>query len=190
MTKISYKDIYTKRKDSIFISDIVCEKECDIRLGLEHLNEIIHGYGYATVADCCDVFDLTCDYIHNMYGWKEPLIIGVNTQILFDCSKEVYILKLPEAHRRTNETEGADKSVDKSDMVNHPNHYKSETGIECIDAIEAATFDLKGIEAVDTANVLKYIWRWKRKNGLEDLKKARWYLDNLIDHVEKNAEGE
>ena len=70
------------------------------------------------------------------------------------------------------------------DAVN-PSHYKSETGLECIDAIEAATFDLKGIEAVDTANVLKYIWRWKQKNGVEDLKKARWYLEHLINHVEK-----
>ena len=70
------------------------------------------------------------------------------------------------------------------DNVNHPSHYKSETGLEAIDAIEAFTFDLKGIEAVDTGNVLKYICRWKKKNGLEDLKKAQWYLNHLIKHVE------
>ena len=70
------------------------------------------------------------------------------------------------------------------DNVNHPLHYKSETGLEAIDAIEAFTFDLKGIEAVDTGNVLKYICRWKKKNGLEDLKKAQWYLNHLIKHVE------
>lgn len=70
-------------------------------------------------------------------------------------------------------------------MVSHPSHYQSETGLEVIDIIEAFTFDLKGIEAVDTANVIKYICRWKNKNGLQDLKKAAWYLDNLINHVEK-----
>lgn len=70
-------------------------------------------------------------------------------------------------------------------MVSHPSHYQSETGLEVIDVIEAFTFDLKGIEAVDTANVIKYICRWKNKNGLQDLKKAVWYLDNLINHVEK-----
>ena len=70
-------------------------------------------------------------------------------------------------------------------MVSHPSHYQSETGLEVIDVIEAFTFDLKGIEAVDTANVIKYICRWKNKNGLQDLKKAAWYLDNLINHVEK-----
>lgn len=73
-------------------------------------------------------------------------------------------------------------------MVYHPSHYQSETGLETIDVIESFTFDLKGIEAVDTANVLKYICRWKKKNGLQDLKKARWYLEHLIAHVEKLEE--
>lgn len=72
---------------------------------------------------------------------------------------------------------------DDADMVNHPSHYKSETGLETIDVIEAFTFDLKGLEAVCTANVLKYICRWKKKNGLQDLEKARWYLNRLIDHT-------
>lgn len=77
------------------------------------------------------------------------------------------------------------KESDKQDMVNHPGHYISETGLETIDVIEAFTFDLKGIEATDTGNVLKYMCRWKSKNGLEDLKKAQWYLNHLINHVEK-----
>ena len=71
------------------------------------------------------------------------------------------------------------------DLVNHPAHYESETGLQVIDVIEAFTFDLKGIEATDTGNILKYICRWKKKNGLQDLKKAQWYLNHLIDRVEK-----
>lgn len=74
-------------------------------------------------------------------------------------------------------------------MVSHPSHYQSNTGLEVINVIEAFTFDLKGIEAVDTANVIKYICRWKAKNGLQDLKKAKWYLTHLIEHIEK-LEGE
>ena len=73
-----------------------------------------------------------------------------------------------------------------SDNVNHPAHYISETGLETIDVIEAFTFDLKGLEAVCTANVIKYICRWKHKNGLEDLEKAQWYLNKLINHVQYN----
>lgn len=70
-------------------------------------------------------------------------------------------------------------------LVSHPDHYQSETGLEVIDVIEAFTFDLQGIEAVDTANVLKYVCRWKKKNGAQDLEKAMWYLQHLIDHVNK-----
>lgn len=71
------------------------------------------------------------------------------------------------------------------DMVNHPPHYQSSSGLEVIDVIEAFTENLSGAEATNTGNVIKYICRWKDKNGLEDLKKARWYLDRLIQTVEK-----
>lgn len=74
---------------------------------------------------------------------------------------------------------------DTQDMVNHPPHYQSENGLEVIDVIETFTNGLNGIEATDTGNVIKYICRWSHKNGLEDLKKARWYLNHLIERVEK-----
>jgi hypothetical protein len=81
------------------------------------------------------------------------------------------------------QVEGAGDS--ECDNVNHPKHYASASnGIECIDAIEAATERLLGLEAVCTGNVLKYIWRWKDKNGVEDLKKAKWYLEKLIKEAE------
>ena len=77
-------------------------------------------------------------------------------------------------------------SVVKNDNVNHPKHY-CKGGLECIDAIRAAVSDLQGIEAVYAGNVIKYVWRFKGKNGLEDLKKANQYLGWLIEEVEKNA---
>lgn len=73
-------------------------------------------------------------------------------------------------------------------MVSHPPHYQTESGLEAIDVIKAFTADLKGIEAVDTGNVIKYICRWKRKNGLQDLEKAKWYLEHLINHISKEKE--
>lgn len=72
------------------------------------------------------------------------------------------------------------------DMVNHPKHYKAKNGMEVIDVIEAFTANLEGYEATHTGNVIKYICRWKEKNGLEDLKKAQWYLNRLIENIEKN----
>lgn len=75
------------------------------------------------------------------------------------------------------------------DMVNHPSHYKSSSGLETLTVIKAFTEDLVGMEAINTAQVLKYVCRWKKKNGLEDLKKARFYLNDLIDTIENNKKG-
>ena len=69
------------------------------------------------------------------------------------------------------------------DMVNHPSHY-TQGGIECIDALKSATVSKTGIEAVCTANAIKYLWRYEEKNGIEDVKKARWYIDRLIKELE------
>lgn len=80
------------------------------------------------------------------------------------------------------------ENITNDKMVTKPNHYQSETGLEVIDVIEAFTFDLQGIEATDTGNVIKYICRWKKKNGLQDLQKTMWYLQHLIDHVKKLEE--
>lgn len=66
-----------------------------------------------------------------------------------------------------------------NDNVNHLAHY-TQGGIECIDAISAATAGLSGIEAFCTGNALKYLWRWPHKNGIEDLEKAKWYIDRII----------
>lgn len=80
------------------------------------------------------------------------------------------------------EAECCSKEPD-TDMVNHPSHY-TQGGIECIDALKAATVSKTGIEAVCTANAIKYLWRYEEKNGIEDVKKARWYIDRLIKELE------
>lgn len=64
----------------------------------------------------------------------------------------------------------------KEDNVNHPSHYISENGLETIDVIQA----FGDIEGFCIGNALKYICRWKNKNGIEDLKKAVWYLNKII----------
>ena len=69
------------------------------------------------------------------------------------------------------------------DMVNSPPHY-NQAGIECIDSIQAATDE--GYEYYLQGNIIKYLWRYRYKNGVEDLEKAQWYLEKLIE--EKNSE--
>ena len=68
------------------------------------------------------------------------------------------------------------------EAVNHPAHY-TQGDIECIDAIKAATVGKTGIEAACVGNVIKYLWRYESKNGVEDCRKAKWYLERLIKEV-------
>lgn len=72
----------------------------------------------------------------------------------------------------------------KPDPVNRPAHYTSG-GIECIDAMQAA-FGAEEVKDFCLCNAFKYLWRHRNKNGVEDLKKARWYLNRLIEEAEDN----
>lgn len=97
--------------------------------------------------------------------------------------KEVFVDEPWESYaeymrRRMNEE---DRKEQNHDVVNHPKHY-NQSGIECIDAIKAATGD--GFEFYLQGNILKYLWRYRYKNGAEDLKKAEWYLKKLIEVVD------
>ena len=68
------------------------------------------------------------------------------------------------------------------ETVNHPKHY-TQGGIECIDAIKAATVGKQGFEATLVGNVIKYLWRYESKGGIEDIEKALWYLSRLHKEV-------
>lgn len=69
------------------------------------------------------------------------------------------------------------------DPVNHPAHY-NRGAVECIEAIMAAVTGLPAAEAWLAGQIIKYVWRYKWKNGAEDLRKAMFYLDRLIMEVE------
>tara|TARA_Y100000385_G_C12743503_1_gene487835 strand:- start:303 stop:575 length:273 start_codon:yes stop_codon:yes gene_type:complete len=71
-----------------------------------------------------------------------------------------------------------EKEMEKPDMVNSPTHY-NKAGIETIDALEAML--VNGFDYYLQGNIVKYLWRYRYKNGIEDLKKAQWYLNKLIE---------
>ena len=71
------------------------------------------------------------------------------------------------------------------DNVNHPPHY-NQGGIECLEAIKAALGD--GFTAYLRGNVMKYLWRCEHKGGIEDLRKAAFYLDRAIKEMEVTSE--
>lgn len=68
-------------------------------------------------------------------------------------------------------------TMSKKDNVNRPSHYRKGK-VECIDAIKSATGD--GYQFYLQGNIIKYMWRFNHKNGLEDLQKAQWYLSELM----------
>ena len=68
------------------------------------------------------------------------------------------------------------------DNVNHPAHYEQSCSLECIQVMELV-FGANAVRDFCLCNAFKYMWRYKNKNGLEDLKKANWYLDYVKDYV-------
>lgn len=70
------------------------------------------------------------------------------------------------------------------DNIN-PDHYK-QGKVEVIDMIESGTIGISGFEGFCVGNIIKYISRYNNKNGIEDCKKAKWYLEKLIKHLEND----
>lgn len=80
------------------------------------------------------------------------------------------------------------RKTESEDNIISPNHYTSDKGFEVFDVQEAFIHDLKGMAASYWCNVVKYILRFQNKNGVEDLKKAKYYLEKLIEKEESNNE--
>ena len=134
--------------------------------------------------DTCD----TCE-LKNVYD-KETAEFTDNYSCVFNAMDNKMLDKiygwykeLDQATCENDEVNCCNKESN-ADMVNHPAQY-TQGGVECIDALKAATVSKTGIEAICTANAIKYLWRYEEKNGIEDVKKARWYIDRLIRELEE-----
>ena len=154
---------------------------------IKHMKDVIELYGYVTVSDFYDLVGIIADKTDNNRGWLNE---ASERFIVTECV-DGYRTMFPEpielligANNKLLGIEYTPTSAE-PDMVNHPPHYQSSNGMEVIDVIEAFTNTLVGIEATDTGNVLKYMCRWKYKNGLQDLEKAQWYLNHLINHIKE-----
>ena len=149
---------------------VVVDNREDAESIIKRMMELCETYGYATISDLYEIAGVPYEhsYTHDRQGWT-----SVEDFKTIQTDHERFIIHTPDPKEVGR--------VDSNDNVNHPEHYMSYTGLETIDVIEAFTSDLTGMDAVCTANVIKYICRWKHKNGLEDLKKAQWYLNRLIE---------
>lgn len=120
---------------------------------------------------------------------EQGMGVGEIKRVLHDGSYQVDFGKHGVFKLHDDMLEEAGAAVDKTnDAVQHPSHY-TQGKVECIEALESATAGLTGIEAVCTANAIKYLWRQSRKNKVEDLKKCLWYVQYLIDYYEGKQNG-
>lgn len=163
-------ELIPKLKKYIFASRGKADRAIDI------LRDLINESGYATLADWNDLCDISTTIEDHKYRWTKP---NIRTNVFpTNDGYSVEFIDLPEYYDDNIDSEN-------NDPVNHPAHYTAG-GIECIDAIAAAlTSQNDPMAAWLTGQCLKYLWRWPLKNGLEDLKKTRFYLDRLIKYEEE-----
>lgn len=154
----------------------VFETRSEAEVILFRMREILDAYGRVTMGDYYDLIGQPVHYMSVKHGWTD--LTGASIRLEDDG----YVICLP-MFQTSEETKEC--CVTEPDMVSHPPHYQAKNGMEVIDVIEAFTAKLTGIEATDTGNIIKYICRWKEKNGIQDLEKARWYINHLINHLEK-----
>ena len=116
-------------------------------------------------------------YTFNMDSIGEFVIpaVDVNGDELF---ASIEVVNVDDSEKVPDPNEDVKKENDSK--VVHPSHY-NQGGIEVWDVIKAFTKDLKGAEAFYAGNVIKYILRWNHKNGIEDLEKAKVYIDKIIE---------
>lgn len=156
----------------------------------------------ATYANLKEVLDVFCDEVTKDVGCNGCPMRGVRTEsgdrVCVECNSHEELLPYEaQIMSAVGLTYGDDRLKEiaaemleeyglTNDPVNHPGHY-TQGGIECIDAIEAAIgVHADPVGAFLTGQVIKYSWRWPLKSKpIEDLKKARWYLERLIKYLEE-----
>ena len=117
--------------------------------------------------DACEICALYDVALTGCYTTVSDEVIEKHYAVVFDADKKLYSEPAP-------------------DNVNHPKHY--ETGkFECIDVM-VETQGEEAVKAYCLCAAFKYLYRHNRKNGLEDIKKARWYLDKYVELEEGEAD--
>lgn len=140
-----------------------------------YLNGEIIGYQY----DCGDL-----KYIIKYEGFsklntKEITVLVDECCICANVNNDKKENPVKQENKCENKTEEV-RENEKEDVVNHPSHYEGKTSIECMESMIIA-FGVEYVYHFCICNVYKYLWRYKNKNGLEDVRKAEYYLNKATD---------
>ena len=162
-------------------------------------HDIICRYGCVTVADLYDLNNMDSSWKDQKFGWQNVTdweiletwdgyyLRTTEPRPIDELERPAGVIRRPKLNPWDKHKN--DKTVHKFDNVNHPSHYQTSKGFETIDVMTEYTKGMDNVEAINTAQIIKYICRWNRKNGIEDLNKAKWYLNKLIKYKEgENAD--
>ena len=129
-------------------------------------------------------FNEAADEFRKLMGKYNNKLVKTDGQILPDIDAEKH-KELKELAKKIITTDILEpKDTENNDNIIRPNHYASDKGFEVFDVQEAFIHELKGMSASYWCNIVKYILRFQKKNGVEDLKKAKYYLEKLIEEEE------
>lgn len=188
------KEYLRKNNDGEYILEVTDEREAQ-EPHAKHWIEIPEGATYyAKDANLgksgnfffrlrSDGFDFEAVWLES--NWMQASFNVKNQEVLWQRTTHPEELPFIDDEPSLNDQYAEIEKV-RQDIINSPNHYADST-IECIDAMEAMMTPEQFIGYL-RGNVFKYQWRYEKKNGIEDLKKAKWYLERLTEKVaEKNA---
>lgn len=114
---------------------------------------------------------------------EQPWQLNASVNMLIIAERR----KVDNLQSRVNDANLGGALKEMFDTVQRPAHY-NQSDIECIDAIKAS-MTLAEFQSYLKGNVLKYLWRYRHKNGLEDVKKAQWYINRLAAELEESEKG-
>lgn len=128
----------------------------------------------------------TCEFVEEILN--DFLYCGCYKKYIGGCEEQMArTYEQTQEDKREKEYKQVKAITEKynTDNVNHPEHYANSCSIECIDAMQA-TFGTKDLAKYCVINAYKYLWRYKNKNGKEDLNKAEWYLNKFDELLEES----
>ena len=155
------------KDDAIFLMQLFITNDADSKYLYKQIDAceidgILHNYVNLTML--MDRVEAYIDYLQSAIDWQDR----------YNSLKDNLNKDYEKAAKKTKE-----------DTIHHPSHYQGAYGLEAYDVIKNFSADLSGEMAFDQGNAIKYLLRWPKKNGVEDLKKCREYIDNLIKKCEK-----
>jgi hypothetical protein len=119
---------------------------------------------------------------HKIYN-ENDIIGNYAVSWWVDCQRSWHVKEWEEVMDYEEEVKEILDTV--KDNIN-PDHYK-QGKVEVIDMIESATIGISGFEGFCVGNIIKYVSRYNQKNGIEDVRKSKWYLERLIKYLEDES---